>query len=125
MTTALVVIFLVAHGLVHAAIWLTRPDPANPPPFQPDRSALLTVNGVPSTMVHQTSVVLAVGSAALYVLGGALVAFDAPGAAVVVGAAALVGLTLKALFFHPWLSIGIMIDAAVLAAVCTGWPVGL
>ena len=125
MTTALLVAFLMAHGLVHAAIWLTHPDPANPPPFQPDRSALLTVNGAPASLVHQTSVVLAVGSAALYVVGGVLVGFGAPGAAVVVAAAAIVGLTLKLLFFHPWLSLGILIDILVLGVACTGWPVGL
>ncbi|GAA2121526.1 hypothetical protein [Nocardioides bigeumensis] len=125
MTTALVAVFLIAHGLVHTAIWLTRPDPEHPAPFEPDHSALLTVNGAPASLVHRTSVVLAVGSAVLYVIAGVLVAFDAPGRVEVAAAAAIVGLSLKLLFFHPWLSLGVILDALVLAAAVTGWPVGL
>ena len=35
---------------------------------------------------------------------------------------AVIGLGLKSLWFHPWLSLGIAIDLAVLAAVLGGWP---
>jgi hypothetical protein len=39
--------------------------------------------------------------------------------------AASLGLIQKAVFFHPWLSIGVLIDLAVLADAVTGWPVSL
>ncbi len=50
MTTVLVVGFLLAHGLVHLAVWLPHPEPepAKPPPFVPDHSALLTAVRVPA-----------------------------------------------------------------------------
>jgi hypothetical protein len=38
-------------------------------------------------------------------------------------AGAGVGLTLKLLFFHPWLVVGVLLDGAVLAAATTGSPV--
>ena len=41
MITALAVALLLAHGLVHFAVWLPHPepDPGKPAPFAPDRSA--------------------------------------------------------------------------------------
>jgi hypothetical protein len=40
-------------------------------------------------------------------------------------AAAIVGLALKVLYFNPWLTVGIFLDAAVLSAAVLSWPVGL
>jgi hypothetical protein len=40
-------------------------------------------------------------------------------------AAALTGLALKVLFFHPWLSLGVLFDAAVLVFAVGSWPVDL
>ena len=125
MRTAILATFLAAHGLVHLAIWLLRPDPHHPPPFRPDHSALLLETGAPARLVHSTSVLLATTSAALYLLAAVLVAASAPGATAVAVAAAIGGLSLKVLFFHPWLSMGILLDALVLAAGVTAWPVSL
>jgi hypothetical protein len=127
MTTALVVAFLAAHGLVHLAIWLPHPepDPERPPPFEPDHSALLTATAAPVEAVHRLSVGGAVAVAATYVLAALAVAVGAPGAVGVTVLAASLGLALKALFFHPWLSFGVAIDLGVLAGALAGWPVSL
>ena len=76
MTTALVVAFLAAHGLVHLAIWLPHPepDPERPPPFEPDHSALLTATAAPVAAVHRIAVACAVAVAAGYVLAAVAIA---------------------------------------------------
>jgi hypothetical protein len=103
MTTALVVAFVAAHGLVHLAIWLPHPepDPERPPPFEPDHSALLTATAAPVAAVHRIAVAGAVAVGAGYVLAAVAIAVGVPGAATVTVVAAVLGLALKALFFHP------------------------
>jgi hypothetical protein len=39
--------------------------------------------------------------------------------------AAGLGLVLKTLYFHPWLSLGVLLDLGVLSAALTQWPVSL
>lgn len=34
----------------------------------------------------------------------------------------IAGLLLKGLYFHPWLMVGVLIDAGVLGAAAAGWP---
>jgi hypothetical protein len=127
MSTLLLMAFLVAHGLLHLAIWMPhpQPDPDKPPPFEPDHSVLLTATALPRTATHQLSVGLAVGAAATYVLAGIAVAMDAAWVAPAAVCAAVLGLLLKAFFFHPWLTLGVLLDAAVLSAALLGWPVTL
>jgi len=127
MTTALVVAFLVAHGLVHLAIWLPHPepDPERPPPFEPDHSALLTATAAPVATIHRVAVGAAVAVAAAYVLAAMVVGVGASGAVGVTVLAASLGLVQKALFFHPWLSFGVAIDLGVLAGALAGWPISL
>jgi hypothetical protein len=126
-TTLLLVAFLAAHGLVHLAVWLPEPDPEaeKPPPFAPDHSAVLTVAAVPQRTAHRLAVALAWFVASAYVLGAVLVAFDAAWAAPVLVVAASAGLALKALYFNPWLSLGVLLDALVLSAAVAGWPVSV
>jgi hypothetical protein len=127
MITALLVAFLVAHGLVHLAIWLPHPQPdtEKPPPFQPDHSGLLTAAPITPSATHTFSVVLASAVAIAYVLAGVAVATSVPAAAGLVAVAAGLGLVLKTLFFHPWLTVGVAIDAVLLVAAMSGWPVSL
>ncbi|MFF3403665.1 hypothetical protein ACFYW6_34870 [Streptomyces sp. NPDC002659] len=40
-------------------------------------------------------------------------------------AAAVSGLVLKAVWFNPWLLVGLLLDAGVLAAVFGQWPASL
>jgi hypothetical protein len=127
MITALVVAFLAAHGLVHLAVWLPHPepDPDRPPPFEPDHSALLAAAAAPVEAIHRVAVGAAVAVTTAYLLAALLVAIGGPGALAVTLAAAALGLVQKALFFHPWLSLGVLIDAGVLAGALVGWPVSL
>lgn len=127
MTTVLVVGFLVLHGLLHLAVWLPKPapDPAKPPPFEPDHSAVLTAVHLPVRSVHALAIGLAAGSCGAYLLAAVAVALGASWAAGLAVAAALLGLVLKGLYFHPWLSVGVLIDLGVVAAAWWEWPVAL
>jgi len=126
-TTVLVIGFLLAHGLVHLAVWLPHPEPepAKPPPFAPDHSALLTAVRVPAPTTRRVSEVLAVATAVVMVvaaLGVALGQEWAIGAAVL---GATLGLVLKLVFFNPWLLAGITLDLLVLSLALADWPVPL
>ena len=127
MTTVLVVGFLLAHGLVHLAVWLPHPEPepAKPPPFMPDHSALLTAVRVPAPTTRRVSEVLAIATAAVMVIAALGVALGqewAIGAAVL---GATLGLVLKLVFFDPWLLVGITLDLLVLSLALADWPVPL
>lgn len=127
MTTFLVVGFLALHGLLHLAIWLPKPapDPAKPPPFDPDHSGVLTAVHVPVQAARSLAIGLAAGACATYLLAAVAVALGTGWAGAVAVAAALIGLLLKGLYFHPWLSLGVLLDLGVLAAAVWEWPVAL
>lgn len=127
MTTFLVAGFLALHGLLHLAVWLPKPapDPVHPPPFEPDHSRVLTAVHVPVRSVHALAIGLASGACAAYLLAAVTVATGASFAVGVAVAAALLGLVLKGLYFHPWLSVGVLLDLGVLAAAFWEWPVAL
>lgn len=127
MTTALLVGFLAAHGLLHLGIWLPQPstDPAKPPPFEPDHSAVLTAVHVPTATSHGIAVGLAWATTLAYLLGAFAVAASSGSAAPALVGAASLGLALKAMFFHPWLSLGVLLDVLVLTTALSGWPVTL
>ena len=60
-----------------------------------------------------------------FALAGIATAFGAAWTPVAAACAAVLGLVLKLLFFHPWLTIGVLLDLAVLAAAVSGWPFSL
>ena len=127
MTGVLLAGFLAAHGLLHLAIWMPQVDPqsSNPPPFRPDHSPVLTATAAPEAAVRQLSVAFAAGAAATYLLTAVAVALDLAWVVPVAVLAALLGLVLKAFFFHPWLSVGVLLDVGVLMAALLDWPVTL
>jgi len=126
MTVIALSVFLILHGLLHPAIWIPQPKPEGPPPpFVPDESAVLTAAAVPRTTVHHLAVTLSIICAVAYVSAGVAVAIDLAVAVPLAIAAAVVGLTLKLVYFHPWLIFGVLLDGAVLSAALTGWPVSL
>ena len=126
MGTTLLVAFLIAHGLVHLAIWLPHPDPAETAaPFAPDHSGLLVAVSVPQHTTRFLARALAVGTAVAYLFAGPGVAVGAGWAPVTAAAAAILGLLLKLVYFNPWLLLGIALDGAVLSAALGGWPVSL
>jgi hypothetical protein len=121
MTDLIVPLFLIAHGLVHLGIYVTPQDPSKPAPFDPARSWALAAQGVDVASMRAASVALAVATAAAFTAAGFMVMIGGGSTAAV--AAAVLGLSLKSLWFHPWLLVGIAIDLSLLAAVLGGsWP---
>lgn len=106
-------LFLIAHGLIHAAIWCTPFDPAKAP-FDPRHSWLAARFNL-SAAARSLSVVLALAATALFLISGAAVLAGAAwaGGAAVTGAA--VSLLLTVLVFNRWLSLNLLINAAIIA----------
>ena len=103
-------LFLIAHGLVHLAVWV--PAPEQDAPFDPGHSWLLGEIRRPARAVAATAAAL-LSVAGILVLAGAGAGTDLA----VVGATvsvALVGLT-----FHPWLLGAVAIDVAVAVVALT------
>ena len=68
---------------------------------------------------------LAAVTAMLYIIAGAAAAAHSGGSPDAAVAAAVSGLVLKAVWFNPWLLVGVLLDAGVLAAVFGQWPASL
>ena len=125
--TWLIAAFLIAHGAVHLAIWLA-PSPVesqSTAPFSPDHSALLTRTQVPRATAHLLAARLAGAAAIAYVAAGLAVALGSGWTGALAAGAAVIGLVLKLLYFNPWLSLGVLLDAAVLSAALLGLPITL
>jgi hypothetical protein len=109
--------FLVAHGLIHIAIW-TLPKPTDQKaPFDPNRSWLLgDVRGL--------SKALAITVAALYVVAGVGVFLETSWWQALTVAISAISLALMVLTFNPWLLAGIAIDATLIVGIAFfDWPV--
>ncbi|HWG83923.1 MAG TPA: hypothetical protein VNT60_00470 [Deinococcales bacterium] len=119
--TWLLGLFLAAHGLIHASFVSPRPPENGGPqwPFNLDASWLLGSGVRPLGLL-----LVAVSVIAFLLAGASTLGILVPpawwGGLVVAGSVA--GLLLLALFFHPWLSLGILLNAALLLAVLQfGW----
>ncbi|MFK4104246.1 hypothetical protein ACI2L1_30010 [Streptomyces sp. NPDC019531] len=122
MTTFLVAAFLIAHGLLHPGVWTTPQQPAKPAPFNPGHSWALAAAHVPPAPARAVALALAWYTALVYVVAGAGVLAGSgwwPTAALVAAAS---GLALKAIWFDPWLSVGVLLDVGVIVAVACTWP---
>ena len=109
------VAFLFAHPFVHVAVW-AMPKPAETAaPFDPTHSWALAAGHAPPTSQRATGVTLAWIAAALFAAAGLALAFDLVAWTALAVMAAAVGLALKVLYFNPWLSLGVVLDVAVLA----------
>jgi hypothetical protein len=103
-------LFLVAHGLLHLAIWL--PEPKQDAPFDPGHSWLLGA-------VRRPARALAVAAGALFALAGVLVLAGGDAGAALAVAAAVVSLALVLVTFHPWLIGAVAIDVAITVVALT------
>jgi hypothetical protein len=97
-------LFLVAHGLLHVAVWVPRP-PANVP-FDTSRSPMFgNVRGI--------AISLSLLAALLFVVAGVAVLIHAAWWAPVAIAAAAISVLLIILTFSPWLLAGLAIDVVI------------
>jgi len=112
--TVVIGVFLIAHGLIHVALYA---PPTADAPFDPARSWLF------GRRLRPLALTLAAVTALIFVIAGIglLAHQDWWQAASVVGASA--SLVLLALFFHPWLSFGVAINVAIIWVLTqTDWP---
>lgn len=130
-------LFLIAHGLVHFSLtYVPLPAPgALRTPFFPSwwRDAVdpawpAVKLGLAPRAVRLLGSALWVLLLAGYILAGAVLLI-APGQAAIwqgltVGAS-LLSLVFLALYWHPWLPVGVLIDLALLAGVFFHWPPAL
>lgn len=118
-----VVLFLIIHGFVHAAVWaMPKPAEQKPPPFDPAHSWALEAAHVAPASMRATSVIVAWVAALLYAAASVALAVDAAAWTTFAVLGAGVGLVLKGLWFNRWLSFGVALDVAVIAAVAAGRP---
>jgi hypothetical protein len=115
-------LFLVAHGLVHVLFMIPRPPDAGTSwPFDPSESWLLNRLGVEPDVALAIAAGLAVVTVVAFIVMALTVIGILPADWLrpIAIASASVSLILLGIFFHPWLVIGIGIDAAIL------WAIGL
>ncbi|MFC7259317.1 hypothetical protein [Streptomyces lutosisoli] len=122
MITALVSGFLVVHGLLHPGTWTAPVPSGKPPPFDPGHSWALTAAHVSAAPVRAASLALSWYTALLYVVAGVGVVAGSDWWAGTAIVAAASGLVLKTIWFHPWLTVGILLDMGVIVAVASSWP---
>ena len=119
--------FIAAHALIHAS-YLTPAPPrtAGGPewPFELTQSWLVTALQIDPAVARLLGISLATVTV-VFLLGSALAAAgwivpaDMWPALTMAGAVA--SLLTLGLFFHPWLILGVAIDAALMWAVLAGW----
>ena len=125
-------LFLIAHALIHAGYLSPAPPrTAGGPewPFDMGRSWVVTSAGVPSDLVRTIGAILVVATVILFVGSGlATMEFVVPRDwwPSLVTSGAIASVLLLVIFLHPWLVLGLLIDAALLYAVLVaGWdPAG-
>jgi hypothetical protein len=127
MLRLLVAGFLVAHGLIHAAIYaMPKPEPADAKaPFDAGHSWALSAVHVAPQPVRTASTGLGWLTAALFAVSAVALLVDVTWWAPAAALAAAVGLVLKLGWFHPWLTAGVLLDVGVLVAVAAEWPAAL
>jgi hypothetical protein len=110
----LFIAFLIAHGGVHLAIWLT-PFKADAP-FDPGRSWLLGGQ-------RRLGIALAVVAAALLVVGGMGLWAGGSWWRGIAVAGLAVSFVLMVLYFHPWfIPIQVINAALIVALLWLDWP---
>ena len=120
-------ILLLAHGLIHASFISPRPPAtAGGPewPFELSRSWLLSPLGLDGEASRAVGLLLLVVTVVAFSVAAASAAgiWAQPLFVPAVGAGATASLALLVLFFHPWLVLGIAIDAVLLwAAFVARW----
>lgn len=131
MIRILIGIFLIAHGLVHsglAAAPIPNDPNSTPGAFFTDatRSWFLTGIGLNASAIRITGIVL-VALATLSFIAAGLGVFGVPGfdsiwRTITVVSAGL-SLLLLAVFWHPWLIVGVLLNTSILISLLWAhWP---
>jgi hypothetical protein len=117
MVRTVVGLLLIAHGLVHLLYLMPRPEDDPSYPFVPETRWSAKLVGLEPSTAKIVAVSLAVAVAVVLLLSGIALFADADIWKVAAATGSLLSLALLLLFFHPWLTIGIAIDAAILTDV--------
>ena len=125
MVTAAVTAFLIAHGLIHLGIYIAPIKPDERVPYDPSSSWALRALHVGTAPMHAAAASLALMVAATYTAAGLAVPFSLPAAGGLALVAAGVALVLKAVWYNPWLKLGVLLDFIVIYAVAYSWPPSL
>ena len=125
MIRTLVALFLLGHGFVHAAVWAAPKQQETGAPFDPGHSWLLSAVHVGADPARTAALGLAWVSTAMYALAAASLVAGVGLWGPVAVAAAVASVLFKTAFFNAWLTVGVLLDVAVIAAVAAGWPPSL
>jgi hypothetical protein len=117
--------FLITHALIHWAIYVTPKKPDQPGPFDPSRSWALAAVHIAEHPARALSIALASVTAAGFSIAGGVLLAGGGWWLAVAATAAVAGLALKSFYFHPWLSLGVLLDVGVLLAAAASWPPSL
>jgi hypothetical protein len=117
MVRAVAGVFLIAHGLVHLLYLLPRPENDPTYPFVPETRWFSGAVGLEAGAAKTIAAALSIGVALVFLISGIAVFASADIWAAAAAVGSLLSLTLLVLFYHPWLSIGVVIDIAILADV--------
>jgi hypothetical protein len=133
----IVAIFLMAHGFIHISLsWVPTPQPgAKRTPFFPswwkagtDLKWPISKLGLPTRVVQLIGSVIMLLVVAAFLLA-ALGLFGVPGLNTLwipmAAGASIDSIVLITLYWHPWLPVGILLDAAILAAIYFHYPASL
>ncbi|HEX6132311.1 MAG TPA: hypothetical protein VF044_11330 [Actinomycetota bacterium] len=112
-----IALFLAAHGLVHLLYLAPRPEDDPRYPFVPEERWSARAVGLDDAAAKAVAASLAILCAVVLVVAGVALLADAElwQPLAVLGSA--VSLILLLGFMHPWLTIGVAIDVAIIAAV--------
>jgi hypothetical protein len=110
-------LFLIAHGLVHLLYLMPRPEDDQSYPFVPETRWSARLVGLEPSTAKMFAAGLAVAVAVVLLSSGIALFADADIWKAAAATGALLSLGLLLLFFHPWLTIGIAIDLAILTDV--------
>lgn len=113
-------LFLFMHGLIHASYLAPNPDDPKYP-FALDKGWFALFAGklaAPIGIGLVALTMLALVLAGLAVLGTPVIT-DIQGPLIAAGA--ICSLVTLILYWHPWLTLGILVDAALLLIVWQGW----
>ena len=119
-------LFLIAHGLIHAS-YLTKPPPGKPGepqwPFHLDRSWFLSSVGLGARAVRLVGAFLVVAVVVGFALAGVGLLLQQGWWRPVGVVSAAASFLQLALYLHPWLVLGLGVDAAIIVAlVWVDWP---